>query len=139
MLAFYLLSALLLQLSVALPAPANTPVDPNSITNTVCLDKGVTLNSHNINVALLDICGSIAAPIEQCQGQPTETTGTSGDARFDLQVETAGTTIIITKGRWEHCVAAARAVCGDSPFNSTCIGGANNNKNNVLFQLSQNK
>ncbi|KAL1884491.1 hypothetical protein Plec18167_002081 [Paecilomyces lecythidis] len=120
------------------PAPASTEVDPNAVTNTVCTDSGVTLDSHNINVALLGICGGIAGSIEQCQGEPTTTSGESGDARFDLQAETAGTTIIITKGRWEHCVAAARATCGDSPFNSTCIGGANDNKDNVLFQLSQN-
>ncbi|GAD96154.1 conserved hypothetical protein [Paecilomyces variotii No. 5] len=120
------------------PAPASTKVDPNAVSNTVCTDPGVTLDSHNINVALLGICGGIAGSIEQCQGEPTTTSGESDDARFDLQAETAGTTIIITKGRWEHCVAAARATCGDSPFNSTCIGGANDNKDNVLFQLSQN-
>jgi hypothetical protein len=93
---------------------------------------------HDINVALLSICGGIAGTIEQCGGQPTSTTGISGTARFDLEVATAGTTIIITKGRWEGCVRAARAVCGDSPFTSTCIGGANANKNNVNFQLSKN-
>lgn len=97
-----------------------------------------TLDDHDINVALLSICGGIAGSIEQCGGQPTQTSGVSGGARFDLQVATAGTTIIITKGRWEHCVAAARAVCGDSPLNSTCIGGANGNKDNVVFQLTQN-
>jgi hypothetical protein len=95
------------------------------------------LNDHDINVALLQICGGIAGSIEQCQGTPTTTSGASGDARFNLQVETTGATIIITKGRWEGCVRAARAVCGNSPFSSTCIGGANDNKNNVLFQLVQ--
>lgn len=96
-----------------------------------------TLNSHDINVAILSICGGIAGTIEQCQGQPTTTTGASGDAQLNLQVETEGTNIIITKGRWEGCMRAARAVCGDSPFSSTCIGGANDNRNNVLFQLVQ--
>ena len=31
---------------------------------------------------------------------------------------------------------AARAVCGDSPFTSTCIGGANGNAGNVDFTLA---
>ncbi|EEA25636.1 hypothetical protein TMatcc_006131 [Talaromyces marneffei ATCC 18224] len=121
--------------AMAMPRPANTNVNPNAITNTTCTAPGVTLNSHNINVAILSICGGISGKIQQCQGQPTTTTGASGDAKLNLQVETKGTKIIITKGRWEGCMRAARAVCGDSPFSSTCIGGANDNKNNVLFQL----
>ncbi|EED21514.1 conserved hypothetical protein [Talaromyces stipitatus ATCC 10500] len=128
-------SVLFIAQAIALPQPANTSVNPNAITNTTCTAPGVTLNSHNINVAILGICGGIAGKIEQCQGAPTTTSGASGDARFNLQVETPGTTIIVTKGRWEGCVRAARAVCGDSPFSSTCIGGANDNKDNVLFQL----
>ncbi|KAF3391815.1 hypothetical protein DPV78_010474 [Talaromyces pinophilus] len=123
--------------AMGMPRPANTNVNPAAITNTTCTAPGVTLNSHDINVAILSICGGIAGTIEQCQGQPTTTTGASGDAQLNLQVETAGTNIIITKGRWEGCMRAARAVCGDSPFSSTCIGGANDNKNNVLFQLVQ--
>jgi hypothetical protein len=31
---------------------------------------------------------------------------------------------------------AAQAVCGDSPFTSTCIGGADVNAGNVNFVLS---
>ena len=31
---------------------------------------------------------------------------------------------------------AARAVCGDSPFTSTCIGGADVNNGNVNFALT---
>ena len=33
---------------------------------------------------------------------------------------------------------AARAVCGDSPFTSTCIGGADGNSGNVDFSLEAN-
>jgi hypothetical protein len=35
-------------------------------------------------------------------------------------------------------VRAARAVCGDTPFTSTCIGGADVNAGNVDFTLSAN-
>ncbi|CZR62211.1 uncharacterized protein PAC_12108 [Phialocephala subalpina] len=118
------------------PAPANTNVNPASITGTTCTDKSTTLVSHDINVALLSICGSIAGTIEQCAGNPTTTTGTSGTAKFVLTAATNGQTIDITKGRWEGCVRAARAVCGDTPFTSTCIGGADVNAGNVDFTLS---
>jgi hypothetical protein len=59
-------------------------------------------------VALLSICGGIAGTIEQCRGNPTSTTGSSGDAIFSLKAVSG--TIDITKGRWEGCVAAARFV-----------------------------
>lgn len=106
--------------------------------STVCTAPGTTLVSHDINVALLDICGGIAGTIEQCAGNPATTTGTSGTAKFTLTAATAGQTIDITKGRWEACVAAARATCGDSPFTSTCIGGSDVNADNVDFVLASN-
>ncbi|RDW89660.1 hypothetical protein BP6252_01692 [Coleophoma cylindrospora] len=117
-------------------ARGSAAVDPNAVTGTKCTSPSTKLVSHDINVALLSICGSIAGTIQQCAGSPTSTTGKSGTASFALKAVTAGTTIDITKGRWEHCVAAARATCGDSPFTSTCIGGANGNSNNVAFTLS---
>ncbi|KAL7919875.1 hypothetical protein ACQKWADRAFT_183325 [Trichoderma austrokoningii] len=120
----------------ASPLPANTNVNPEAITSTTCTAKKVTINSHDINVALLSICGGIAGSIEQCQGNPTNTTGASGVAFLSLEAATPGQTIDITKGRWEGCMRAARAVCGDSPFTSTCIGGANINKGNVKFSLT---
>ncbi|KAH8775676.1 hypothetical protein BGZ57DRAFT_233203 [Hyaloscypha finlandica] len=120
------------------PAPANTNVNPAAIAGTTCTDKSTTLVSHDINVALLSICGSIAGTIEQCAGSPTSTTGSSGTAKFSLSAATKGQTIDITKGRWEGCVRAARAVCGDTPFTSTCIGGADVNAGNVDFVLSAN-
>jgi hypothetical protein len=119
------------------PAPENTNVNPAAITGTTCTDKS-TLVDHDINVALLSICGSIAGTIEQCAGNPTTTTGASGTAKFVLTAATSGQTIDITKGRWEGCVRAARAVCGDTPFTSTCIGGADVNAGNVDFTLSAN-
>ncbi|PMD47445.1 hypothetical protein L207DRAFT_449160 [Hyaloscypha variabilis F] len=120
------------------PAPENTNVNPAAITGTTCTDKSTTLVDHDINVALLSICGSIAGTIEQCAGNPTTTTGASGTAKFVLTAATSGQTIDITKGRWEGCVRAARAVCGDTPFTSTCIGGADVNAGNVDFTLSAN-
>lgn len=95
------------------------------------------IKDHDINVALLSIFGSIAGKVQQCQGQPTSTTGKSGTATFKLQAASGGQNIDISKGRWEHCVKAARATCGDTPFTSTCIGGANGNKGNVNFSLTK--
>jgi len=117
-------------------SPATETVNPNAVTGTICTAKGVQLVDHDINVALLSICGSIAGTIEQCQGNPVTTTGKSGDAVLTLNAATKGQTIDITKGRWEGCMRAARAVCGDSPFTSTCIGGADVNNGNVNFALT---
>jgi hypothetical protein len=97
----------------------------------------VSSQTFTQQVAILSICGGIAGTIQNCQGNPTSTVGASGTAKLSLEAETAGTTIDITKGRWEGCMRAARAVCGDSPFTSTCIGGANGNTNNVVFSLTK--
>jgi hypothetical protein len=82
-------------------------VNPNAVSFTTCSSDTTAINSHNINVALLGICGGIAGTIEQCGGSPTTTTGSSGDALFTLTAATQGQTIDITKGRWEACVAAS--------------------------------
>jgi len=111
-------------------------VNPAAVTGTTCTSPGTSIVDHDINVALLSICGGISGSIEQCGGFPTSTTGSSGTALFTLNAATAGQTIDITKGRWEGCVAAARATCGDSPFTSTCIGGADVNAGNVGFTLT---
>jgi hypothetical protein len=112
---------------------ANEVVNPAAVTGTTCTSPGTSLVDHDINVALLSICGGISGTIEQCQGSPTTTTGAFGDATFTLKAQSG--TIDISKGRWEGCVRAARAVCGDSPFTSTCIGGAEVNNANVDFTL----
>ncbi|TDL22826.1 hypothetical protein BD410DRAFT_788166 [Rickenella mellea] len=119
---------------VALVARGNAAVNPNAVTGTTCTAKGTKLDDHSINVALLSICGSIAGTIEKCEGNPTSTTGASGDAKFSIQPQTAGATINVSKGRWEGCVRAARATCGDSPFTTTCIGGAS--KGNLAVTLA---
>jgi len=115
--------------------PGNRIVNPAAVEDTVCISPGTAILSHDINVALLSICGGIQGKIQQCGGSPAKTTGSSGTAHFTL-VATKGV-IDITKGRWEACVAAARAVCGDSPFSSTCIGGAEVNAANVNFILEK--
>ncbi|TGO61192.1 hypothetical protein BCON_0029g00330 [Botryotinia convoluta] len=128
--------AILGAMAVVNAAPASTTVNPDSVRGTTCTDPSTTLVSHDINVALLGICGGIAGTIQQCGGEPTSTTGESGTAFLKLNAATSGQTIDITKGRWEGCMRAARAVCGDSPFTSTCIGGAKVNAGNVDFELS---
>jgi hypothetical protein len=40
-------------------------VNPAAITGTTCTAKGTALNDHDINVALLSICGGISGTIEQ--------------------------------------------------------------------------
>jgi hypothetical protein len=79
---------------------------------------------------------SAAGAITKCGGNPTSTTGSSGTALFELKATTSGATISISKGRWEGCVQAARAVCPTGTFSSTCIGGASTG--NVAFTLSEN-
>jgi hypothetical protein len=77
-----------------------------------------------------------AGAITKCGGAPTSTTSSSGTALFELKVTDAGATINVSKGRWEGCVRAARAVCPTGTFSSTCIGGASTG--NVAFTLSAN-
>ena len=63
------------------------------------------LDFHTVNVAQLQICGSIAGTIQKCQGAPTSTTGESGNVRFTIKPVEAGATINISKGRWERTFA----------------------------------
>lgn len=90
--------------------------------------------SHDENVAQLAICGGIAGAITKCGGAPTSTTGSSGTALFKLKAVSAGATINVSKGRWEGCVRAAKAVCPNGEYTSTCVGGASTG--NVGFSLS---
>lgn len=147
-------------LSVARPVVqtrANTTVNPAAITGTTCTSKSTyvlpltrnlpitqwsashnysrrSLVSHDINVALLSICGGIAGTIEFCGGNPSTTTGVSGTAKFSLGTTVPGATINISKGRWEGCIRAAEAVCGLTPYTTTCIGGAS--EGNVAVTLT---
>lgn len=84
-------------------------------------------------MAELGICGGIAGSVQKCGGAPTSTTGTSGSAKFSLSAVERGATINISKGRWEQCVRAARAVCPTGSLKATCAGGAS--KGDVQFTL----
>jgi hypothetical protein len=75
-----------------------------------------------------------AGAITKCGGAPTSTSGSPGIVLFELKVTDAGAAINISKGRWEGCVRAARAVCPTGTFSSTCIGGASTG--NVASTLS---
>jgi hypothetical protein len=88
---------------------------------------------HDANVAQLAICGGIAGAITKCGGSPQSTVGASGTAVFTLKATTSGATLNVSKGRWEGCVRAARAVCPTGSFSSTCIGGASTG--NIAFTL----
>lgn len=104
----------------------------------VCVEPLLTCNarrnivSHDQNVAELGICGGIAGSITKCGGAPASTTGQSGTAKFALKA-TSGT-INISKGRWEGCIRAARAVCPTGSMSGTCTGGASTG--NVDFTLT---
>jgi hypothetical protein len=117
-------------------SPANTNVNPAAITDTTCLDPSIDLNTHDTNVAILSICGGIAGSIQFCGGNPAVTVGSSGTSKFTLTAP-AGATINVSKGRWEGCVRAARAVCPTGTFSSTCLGGVSEGEG-FSFVLSAN-
>lgn len=94
------------------------------------------IDEHNKNVALLQICGGIAGSIEKCQGAPTTTTGSSGDALFTLNPTSTGATINISKGRWEQCIKSAEATCPNGQaYTATCPGGASTG--DINFELAK--
>lgn len=94
------------------------------------------IDEHNKNVALLQICGGIAGSIEKCQGNPTSTTGASGDAKFTLNPTDAGATLNISKGRWEQCIKSAEAACPNGQaYTATCPLGASTGDTN--FELAK--
>ncbi|KAI1779789.1 hypothetical protein F4818DRAFT_400601 [Hypoxylon cercidicola] len=112
---------------------ASTSVNPAAVSDVNCIDRNVNIVSHDQNVAELGICGGIAGKITKCQGAPQSTVGQSGSAKFSLQATTAGATINISKGRWEQCIRAARAVCPTGSMSGTCAGGASTG--DVAFTL----
>lgn len=119
--------------------PANTSVNPDAVTGTTCIDANVSLDTHDTNVAILSICGGIAGAIQFCGGDPSTTVGASGTSKFTLTALNAdqGATINVSKGRWEGCVRAARAICPTGTFRSTCVGGTSDGAG-FNFALSEN-
>ncbi|KAH9996957.1 hypothetical protein F4779DRAFT_623017 [Xylariaceae sp. FL0662B] len=116
---------------------ASVGVNPAAVLDVECLDRNVNIVFHDQNVAELAICGSISGPITKCGGSPESTIGRSGSALFTLKTTTPGATINISKGRWEQCVRAARAVCPTGSMKATCSGGAS--RGNVDFTLDSPK
>ncbi|KAI1660058.1 hypothetical protein F4813DRAFT_311853 [Daldinia decipiens] len=112
---------------------ASTSVNPAAVSGVECIDRNKNIVFHDQNVAELAICGGIAGSIQKCGGAPETTTGRSGSAEFTLSAATSGATINISKGRWEQCVRAARAVCPTGSMKGTCAGGASSG--NVDFTL----
>ncbi|ETI28234.1 hypothetical protein G647_00683 [Cladophialophora carrionii CBS 160.54] len=120
-------------------SPANTNINPDAVFGTTCDDPSVELVTHDTNVALLAICGSIAGSIQFCEGDPATTVGASGTSKFTLTAVNAdqGATINVSKGRWEGCIRAARATCPTGTFTSTCVGGTSDGAG-FTFVLSEN-
>ncbi|RWA07450.1 hypothetical protein EKO27_g7650 [Xylaria grammica] len=103
---------------------ATTQVNPAAVNDVTCIDPKLNIVFHDQNVAELGICGGIAGSVTKCSGAPESTVGQSGSAKFTLTTATKGATINITKGRWEQCVRAARAICPTGSMSGTCSGGA---------------
>ncbi|KAI1408827.1 hypothetical protein F5Y13DRAFT_98483 [Hypoxylon sp. FL1857] len=103
---------------------ASTSVNPAAVSGVTCIDRNVNVVFHDQNVAELAICGGIAGSVQKCGGSPQSTVGKSGSAQFTLKAATAGATINISKGRWEQCIRAARAICPTGSMSGTCAGGA---------------
>ncbi|KAI1188968.1 hypothetical protein F5B17DRAFT_239130 [Nemania serpens] len=113
---------------------ANTQVNPAAVSDVTCIDSRLKIVFHDQNVAELGICGGIAGSITKCRGAPATTTGQSGSARFTLTTATKGATINISKGRWEQCVRAARAICPTGSMSGTCSGGASSGNVNFILE-----
>ncbi|KAH8113910.1 hypothetical protein DFH11DRAFT_1598164 [Phellopilus nigrolimitatus] len=84
-----------------LAAPIPLSERQETVSNVKCTSS-TALDSHTVNVALLQICGGISGAIEQCEGAPASTTGVSGNVQFSVTPAQAGATINISKGRWER-------------------------------------
>ncbi|KAI8902243.1 hypothetical protein BC833DRAFT_574253 [Globomyces pollinis-pini] len=117
--------------------PAERVVNPNAIKSVVCTQPNVKLDFHDINVAQLQICGGIAGKIQKCQGNPTSTTGISGTAKFIATPKINGSTINVSKGRWEQGIAAGLAKCGQSPVKGIIPLGTSNG--DLIVRLKENK
>ena len=113
-----------------------TTTTPHFIYNCILLRQ---LDTHETNVALLQICGGIAGTIEFCQGNPTTTTGAFGGSEFTITPVDSGATITISKGRWEQGIKAVAATCGQAkPFTATFTGGASTGDVNVVLAQASN-
>ncbi|KAI1828697.1 hypothetical protein F4861DRAFT_535112 [Xylaria intraflava] len=103
---------------------ASMPLNPAAVSDVTCIDPKLNVVFHDQNVAELGICGGIAGSATKCGSTTQSTIGQSGSAKFTLTAAKDGATINITKGRWEQCVRAARAICPTGSMKGTCSGGA---------------
>ncbi|KAI0396218.1 hypothetical protein F5Y17DRAFT_126010 [Xylariaceae sp. FL0594] len=113
---------------------ATTSVNPAAVSDVTCIDPNLHIVFHDQNVAELAICGGIAGSITKCGGAPESTIGHSGSAKFTLTPVKRGATINISKGRWEQCVRAARAICPTGSMKGTCSGGASSGDINFILE-----
>ncbi|KAI0966835.1 hypothetical protein F4678DRAFT_268063 [Xylaria arbuscula] len=113
---------------------ATTQLNPAAVNDVTCIDSKLNIVFHDQNVAELGICGGIAGSITKCEGAPESTVGQSGSAKFTLTTATNGATINISKGRWEQCVRAARAICPTGSMSGTCAGGASSGDVNFTLE-----
>lgn len=101
------------------------PLSPRSITDVQCIDRNAHIVFHDQNAAELSICSDISGPDhDRCEGSLSMTQGRVGSALFTLKAIDAGSTINVTKKKWEQCIRAARAVCPTGSLAATCLGGA---------------
>ncbi|KAM7224233.1 hypothetical protein V8F06_000014 [Rhypophila decipiens] len=115
-------------------ARVSSIIDKTAVTDVKCIDSKANIVFHDMNAAILSICGGIAGDITHCRGRPEETTGKVGSALFKLKAENPGAKINISKGHWEQCQRAARDACPTGSMSGTCIGGATSG--NVAFTLT---
>ncbi|KAF1957512.1 hypothetical protein CC80DRAFT_411221, partial [Byssothecium circinans] len=116
-------------------SPADQQVSGAEVTGKTCTDPSIAFDTHDTNVALLGICGGIAGAIQKCGGALASTPGQSGTSKFSLEVTQEGSTINVSKGRWERCVKGAQLTCPKGAFESTCVGGASPS-GDVKFSLT---
>lgn len=109
-----------------------TSVDPSVVTDVECGDPDVNIAFHDQNVAELRICGGTYGSTAICGGNSVEAEESSGTAKITL-IAQRGATINISKGRWETCVRAARAICPTGELAATCVGGASSGKSFDFF------
>lgn len=101
------------------PLPSQPPL-PDSNTNPPLRRRHIVF--HEQNAAELSICDGL--PGGRCRTGERETVGRAGSAVFVLRAVEPGASVTVTKGRWEGCVRAARAVCPTGSLRSRCLGGA---------------
>lgn len=80
---------------------------------------------HDQNAAQLAICdGFSGTDNTRCNAKSATTIGKRGSAQFTLTAVNGGSTISISKVRWEECVRAARDKCLTGSLSGTCLGDA---------------